>query len=155
MKVCVFGAGAIGGYIAARLYASGGAEVSCIARGPHLAAMKGNGLTLRSGGETLVTHPRCTDDARELGPQDHVVIAVKAHSLPAAAPSIQALLGPRTALVPAINGVPWWYFYKSGGPWENTRLQSVDPGGKLWDLLPPSRVIGCIVYPATDVSLRV
>jgi len=151
MKVCVFGAGAIGGYIAARLSASGAAEVSCIARGPHLAAMKANGLTLRSGGETLVTHPLCTDDARELGPQDHVVIAVKAHSLPAAAPSIQALLGPRTALVPAINGVPWWYFYKSGGPWENTRLQSVDPGGKLWDLLPPSRVIGCIVYPATDV----
>ncbi|OLC77939.1 MAG: 2-dehydropantoate 2-reductase, partial [Deltaproteobacteria bacterium 13_1_40CM_4_68_19] len=151
MKVCVFGAGAIGGYIAARLSSAGDAEVSCVARGPHLAAMKANGLTLRSGGETLVTHPRLTDDARELGPQDFVVIAVKAHSLPAAAPSIQSLLGAHTALVPAINGVPWWYFYKSGGPWENTRLQSVDPGGKLWDLLPPSRVIGCIVYPATDV----
>jgi 2-dehydropantoate 2-reductase len=80
-----------------------------------------------------------------------VVIAVKAHSLPAAAPSIQHLIGERTALVPAINGVPWWYFYKSGGPYENTRLKSVDPDGKLWKLLPPSRVIGCIVYPATDL----
>jgi len=151
MKVCVFGAGAIGGYLAAKLSSTGTAEVSCVARGPHLAAMRANGLTLRSEGQTLVTHPRCTDDARELGPQDFVVIAVKAHSLPAAAPSIQHLLGERTALVPAINGVPWWYFYKSGGSWEDTRLESVDPGGKLWDLLPPRRVIGCIVYPATEV----
>jgi 2-dehydropantoate 2-reductase len=151
MKVCVFGAGAIGGYIAAKLGASGNAEISCVARGPHLVAMKADGLTLRAEGQTVVTHPRCTDDARELGPQDYVVIAVKAHSLPAAAPSIQHLIGDRTALVPALNGVPWWYFYQSGGPWENTRLQSVDPGGQLWELLPPSRVIGCIVYPATEV----
>jgi 2-dehydropantoate 2-reductase len=150
VKVCIFGAGAIGGYIAARL-STAGAEVSCVARGPHLAAMKANGLTLKSAGETLVVHPRCTDDPRELGPQDYVVISVKAHSLPAAAPAVQHLLGERTALVPAINGVPWWYFYKSGGPHENARLESVDPGGKLWELLPPSRVIGCIVYPATDV----
>ena len=150
MKVCVFGAGAIGGYVAARL-STAGAEVSCVARGPHLAAMKANGLTLKSGSETLNVKLRCTDDARELGPQDYVVIAVKAHSLPLAAPSIRHLLGERTALVPAINGVPWWYFYKASGPYENTRLQSVDPGGTLWELLPPSRVIGCIVYPATDV----
>jgi 2-dehydropantoate 2-reductase len=113
--------------------------------------MKANGLTLKSGKETLVARLRCSDDARELGPQDYVVLAVKAHSLPAAAPSIRHLLGEKTALVPAINGVPWWYFYKSGGPYENTRLQSVDPGGTLWELLPPSRVIGCIVYPATEV----
>ncbi|HEY5675411.1 MAG TPA: 2-dehydropantoate 2-reductase [Myxococcales bacterium] len=150
MKVCIFGAGAIGGFIAARLSAAG-AEVSCVARGPHLAALERDGLTLRSGGETLVVHPRCTDDARVLGHQDYVFIAVKAHSIPAAAPSIRYLLGEHTALVPAINGVPWWYFYKSGGPLEGRRLESVDPGGKLWELLPPSRVIGCIVYPATDL----
>jgi len=150
VKVCVFGAGAIGGYVAARL-STAGAEVSCVARGPHLAAMKANGLTLKGGGETLVVHPRCTDDPRELGPQDYVVLSVKAHSLPAAAPAVQHLLGERTVLVPAINGVPWWYFYKSGGPHENARLESVDPGGELWELLPPSRVIGCIVYAATDV----
>jgi 2-dehydropantoate 2-reductase len=150
MKICVFGAGAIGGFIAAKLAAAGN-DVSCIARGPHLAAMKAKGLELRSEGKTLLVHPRATDDARELGPQDFLVIAVKAHSLPAAAPSIQPLLGAETALVPALNGVPWWYFYKSGGPWEGTRLRSVDPAGTLWDLLPPERVIGCIVYPATDV----
>ena len=150
MKVCVFGAGAIGGYMAARL-STAGAEVSCVARGPHLAAMKANGLTLKSGGETITVHPRSTDDPRELGPQDYVVLAVKAHSLPAAAPGVQHLLGEKTALVPAINGVPWWYFYKSGGPYEGTRLQTVDPGGVLWEKLPPSRVVGCIVYPATEV----
>ena len=150
MKVCVFGAGAIGGYIAARL-ATTEIEVSCVARGAHLAAIKANGLTLKSGGETIVAHPRCSDDARELGPQDYVVIAVKAHSLPPAAASIRPLLAERTALVPAMNGVPWWYFYKSGGPYEGKRLRSVDPDGKLWELLPPSRVIGCIVYPATDL----
>ena len=151
MKVCVFGAGAIGGYMAAKLGAAGQADVSVVARGPHLAAIRAGGLTLRSEGQTTVTRPRATDDARELGPQDYVIVAVKAHSLPSAAPSIQHLLGERTAIVPAINGAPWWYFYKSGGAWENTRLESVDPGGKLWDLLPPSRVIGCIVYPATEV----
>jgi 2-dehydropantoate 2-reductase len=150
MKICVFGAGAIGGYMAAKL-AQAGAEVSCVARGPHLAAIQANGLTLKSAEGTVVVHPRATSDARELGPQDYVIVAVKAHSLPAAAPSIRHLFGPSTALVPAINGVPWWYFYKSGGAYEGARLQSVDPGGKLWELLPPERVIGCIVYPATDV----
>jgi 2-dehydropantoate 2-reductase len=125
--------------------------VSCIARGPHLKAIQANGLTLKSAEETFTVRPRATDDARELGPQDYVVLSVKAHSLPAAAPGVQKLLGPNTALVPAINGVPWWYFYKSGGPYEGTRLRSVDPGGTLWELLPPGRVIGCIVYPATEV----
>ncbi len=150
MKVCVFGAGAIGGYLAARL-STAGAEVSCVARGPHLAALKANGLTLKGDGETLVVHPRCTDDPRELGPQDYVVLSVKAHALAAAAPGVQHLLGENTALVPAINGVPWWYFYKSGGAYEDAHLESVDPDGTLWKLLPPSRVIGCIVYAATDV----
>ena len=101
MKVCVFGAGAIGGYMAAKLGASGQAEVSVVARGPHLAAIKASGLTLKAEGETLVTHPRATDDAKELGPQDYVVIAVKAHSLPAAAPGIRHLIGERTALARA------------------------------------------------------
>ena len=150
MKICVFGAGAIGGYIAAKL-AKAGAEVSCVARGPHLAAIKTQGLTLKSAEETFTVHPRVAGDARELGPQDYVVLSVKAHSLPGAAPSVKHLLHERTALVPAINGIPWWYFYKSGGPYEGTRLRSVDPGGTLWELLPPSRVIGCIVYPATEV----
>jgi 2-dehydropantoate 2-reductase len=95
--------------------------------------------------------PRLTQDSREAGPQDYVILSVKAHALPGIADAVQPLLGPKTALVPAINGVPWWYFYKLPGPYENTRLSSVDPGGVLWEKLPPSRVIGCIVYPAVDV----
>ncbi|HYV66542.1 MAG TPA: 2-dehydropantoate 2-reductase, partial [Myxococcales bacterium] len=83
--------------------------------------------------------------------QDYVILSVKAHALPGIAGAVQPLLGPRTALVPAVNGVPWWYFYKHGGPHDGARLQSVDPSGVLWEKLPPSRAIGCIVYPATEV----
>lgn len=150
MKICVYGAGAIGGYMGAKL-ALAGFELTLIARGPHLAAMKKNGLKLISEGKTSVVHPRCTDDAREAGPQDFVILAVKAHGLAAIADAVQPLLGPKTALVPAINGVPWWYFYKLPGPYQDTRLETVDPGGVLWEKLHPSRVIGCIVYPAVDV----
>jgi len=150
MKICVYGAGAIGGYMGAKL-AKSGVDVTLIARGPHLEAMKKNGLTLRSEGETINVRPRVTQDSREAGPQDYVILSVKAHALPGIADAVQPLLGPKTALVPAINGVPWWYFYKLPGPYENTRLESVDPGGVLWEKLPPSRVIGCIVYPAVDV----
>jgi 2-dehydropantoate 2-reductase len=151
MKICVYGAGAIGGYIGAKL-ALAGEEVSLIARGPHLAAMQKDGLKLIEGGKEQTIQLRCTDDARQLGPQDYVVLSVKAHGLPAIADAVQPLLGPETALVPAINGLPWWYFYKLPGPYENTRLQSVDPGGVLWEKLPPARVLGCIVYPAVEVT---
>src|SRR5206468_7089938 len=116
-----------------------------------LEAMRKNGLTLRSEGETVNVRPRVTQDSREAGPQDYVILSVKAHALPGIAGSVQPLLGPDTALVPAINGVPWWYFYKLPGPYDNAKLQSVDPGGVLWEKLPASRVIGCIVYPAVDV----
>ena len=150
MKISVFGAGAIGGFVGAKLSLAGH-EVTLIARGPHLAAMRARGLELRSEGKTEVVRPRCTGDPREVGPQDYVILSVKAHALPGIAGAVQPLLGPGTALVPAVNGVPWWYFYKHGGPYEGARLQSVDPGGVLWEKLPPSRAIGCIVYPATEV----
>jgi 2-dehydropantoate 2-reductase len=150
MKICVYGAGAIGGYMGAKL-ALAGFDVTLIARGPHLAAMKKNGLKLISEGKTDVVRARFTDDPREAGQQDFVILGVKAHGLSAIADAIQPLLGPKTALVPAINGVPWWYFYKLPGPYENKRLETVDPGGLLWEKLHPSRVIGCIVYPAVDV----
>lgn len=150
MKICIFGAGAIGGYIGTKLALSG-TEVSFVARGPNLAAIKERGVKLISEGHTLLARPHATDNSKELGPQDYVVLAVKAHALLPAADSIRALLGPHTTLVPAINGVPWWYFYKLPGPYQNTRLQSVDPNGQLWEKLPPSRVVGCIVYPATDL----
>jgi 2-dehydropantoate 2-reductase len=150
MKICVFGAGAIGGFMGAKL-ALAGHDVTLIARGAHLAAMRERGLKLISEGETHVVRPRCTDDAREAGPQDYVILSVKAHALPGIADAVQPLLGAKTTLVPAVNGVPWWYFYKHGGPYEGTRLETVDPGGVLWEKLPPSRALGCIVYPATEV----
>ena len=150
MKVCIYGAGAIGGYVGVKL-ALGGTDVSFVARGPNLAAIKRNGVTLLSEGQRLVARPPATDDPKQLGIQDYVILTVKAHSLFAIADSIQPLLGPKTALVPAINGIPWWYFYKLPGPYENTRLKTVDPRGQLWEKLDPARVIGCVVYPATDL----
>ncbi|WP_137125313.1 2-dehydropantoate 2-reductase [Roseomonas sp. HF4] len=151
MRICVFGAGAIGGLMAARLALKGEAEVTVIARGPHLAAMQANGLRLRSEGREVVARPRCVADAAEAGPQDYVVVTLKAHSLPGAAAQMQPLLGPRTAVVSAVNGVPWWYFHGLGGPHEGRVVESVDPGGVVSRLLPPARAIGCIVYPAAEV----
>ena len=150
MKVAVFGAGAIGGLLAARISLVG-AEVTVIARGPHLAAMQANGLTLRSGGASVVARPRCVANAAEAGVQDAVIVTLKAHALPAAAPAIATMMGAETSLVTAINGVPYWYFYGLDGPWRDRRIASVDPGGTLWDILPPAQVIGAIVYPAAEV----
>ncbi|HEV7263852.1 MAG TPA: 2-dehydropantoate 2-reductase [Falsiroseomonas sp.] len=151
MKLCVFGAGAIGGLMAAKLAAKGDIEVTVIARGPHLAAMQAKGLTLRSEGQEITVQPRCVGTAEEAGPQDYVVVTLKAHSLPGAAKQMQPLLGPETAVVSAVNGIPWWYFFQLAGPWQDHRVKSVDPDGDVWDLLHPSRAIGCIVYPAAEV----
>jgi 2-dehydropantoate 2-reductase len=152
MRICVFGAGAIGGLMAARLARKGDAEVTIIARGPHLAAMQAKGLTLISGEERFTVHPRCVASAEEAGPQDYVLVTLKAHSLPGAARQIQPLLGPDTAIVSAVNGIPWWYFYGMDGPHRDRRVASVDPDGSLWELLHPRRAIGCIVYPAAEVT---
>ncbi len=150
MKVAVFGAGAIGGLLAARL-AAAGVDVTVIARGPHLAAMQAKGLRLISGGETITSHPRCVADAAEAGVQDYVIVTLKAHSLPAAAPQIARMMAPASTLVTGINGVPYWYFYGLDSPFRDRRVQSVDPGGKLWESLPPSQAIGCVIYPAAEV----
>ena len=150
MKVGIFGAGAIGGFLGAKL-AAAGADVTFIARGPHLAAMQADGVRLISGGETITVHPRCLANAAEAGPQDYVVVALKAHSLPAAAPHIARMMGPESTLVTGINGVPYWYFYGVDSPFRNRPVESVDPGGSLWDILPPAKVIGSVVYPAAEV----
>jgi 2-dehydropantoate 2-reductase len=151
MKLCVFGAGAIGGLMAAKLAAKGDVEVTVIARGPHLAAMQARGLTLRSEGTETVIPVRAVASAEEAGVQDYVVVTLKAHSLPAAAPQMQPLLGPETAVVSAVNGIPWWYFHALPGPYQDRVVQSVDPGGVVSALLAPARAIGCIVYPAAEV----
>jgi len=151
MKICVFGAGAIGGYIGAKL-AQAGASVSLVARGPHLAAMQDKGLTLIEGGREPQTVPvTASDNPAELGPQDYVVVTLKAHSVPPVVDKMQPLIGPNTTIVSGVNGVPWWYFHKIGGAHEGTRLASVDPGNAQWNGFGPDNVLGCVVYPAAEV----
>jgi 2-dehydropantoate 2-reductase len=137
--------------MAAKLAAKGDVEVTVIARGPHLAAMQAKGLTLRSDGAETVIPVRAVASAAEAGPQDYVLVTLKAHSLPGAAEQMQPLLGPETAIVSAVNGIPWWYFHQLPGPWQGRVVESVDPGGVVSRLLPPERAIGCIVYPAAEV----
>ncbi|HIF24535.1 MAG TPA: 2-dehydropantoate 2-reductase [Gemmatimonadetes bacterium] len=150
MKICIYGAGAIGGYLGVQL-ALAGVDVTLIARGPHLEAMRAKGLKLLIDGEERVAHPFCTADPSEAGPQDYVIVTLKAHSAPAVVQPMQPLLGPETAVVTAVNGVPWWYFYGLEGPWRDHRLETVDPGGAQWSGIGPERAIGCVVYPATEV----
>ncbi|TGD43920.1 2-dehydropantoate 2-reductase [Pseudotabrizicola sediminis] len=151
MKICIFGAGAIGGYMGAKL-AAVGADVSLVARGPHLAALQSKGLTLIEDGHMTTHKVRATDDARTLGPQDYVILTLKAHSVPGVVDQITPLLGPDSTLVSGVNGVPWWYFHRIGGVYEGTRLASVDPGDVQWNGFGPDRVLGCVVYPAAEVS---
>jgi 2-dehydropantoate 2-reductase len=151
MKICIYGAGAIGGYLGVQL-ARAGADVSLVARGAHLAAMQANGLKLLIGDEERVVHPRCTDNPAELGHQDFIIICLKAHSITGVIEAMQPLLGPHTRIVTAVNGIPYWYFYKHGGRYEGSTLESIDPGGRQWRELGPQRAIGCIVYPATEIE---
>jgi 2-dehydropantoate 2-reductase len=150
MKICIYGAGAIGGYMGVMLK-RGGAEVSLVARGAHLEAIKANGLKLLLKDETVVERMPASRDPSDLGPQDVVIVALKAHQAWEAAEDMKPLLGPQTAVVTAQNGVPWWYFYGLGGPHADLRLASVDPGDRQWRAIGPERVIGCTVYPATEI----
>lgn len=150
MKVCIYGAGAIGGYLASGL-AKGGAEVSLIARGPHLAAIRRQGLTVRQGGREAVTKLAASDRPEDFGPQDYVVIALKAQAIAGILDRLPALLHERTAVVTAVNGVPWWYFHGVGGAYEGKTLETVDPGARQWRVIGPARAIGCVVYPAAEV----
>lgn len=151
MKVCIFGAGAIGGYMAVMLKRSG-VDVSIVARGPHLEAIKSNGLKLIIDGEEIVEAMPATRDPSELGPQDYVISGLKAHQAWESAEQMVPLLGPDTAVVTAQNGVPWWYFYGLDEKFKDLRLQSVDPGNRQWNVIGPQRIIGCTVYPATEIT---
>src|SRR3984893_17270141 len=142
MKICIYGAGAIGGYMGAQL-ARAGADVSFVARGPHLAAMQANGVRLQIDGEEHTVKVRCTNNPEELGAQDYVVIALKAHSVPGIVGLMPPLLGPDTAVVTAVNGLPYWYFHKHGGALSGTTLESVDPGGRQWQGLRTTLLQGC------------
>ena len=152
-KICIFGAGAIGGYMAHALIKAG-ADVSLIARGPHLEGLRDNGLTLIKEGVAETLPVRATDTPEELGRQDYVISALKAHSVAPVIDRFKPLLADHTALVPAVNGIPWWYFYKAGSDsaMENRWLETSDPGGVQWAAFGPERAIGCVVYPACEIS---
>ncbi len=150
MKVCIFGAGAIGGYMGVKL-AKAGADVSLVARGPHLSAMQEKGLTLIEEAKTTTVSVTASDDPTTLGVQDYVIVTLKAHSVPPVVSKMAPLIGPNTTIVSGVNGVPWWYFHELEGEHEGTRLESVDPGNVQWDGFGPDRVLGCVVYPAAEV----
>jgi ketopantoate reductase (EC 1.1.1.169) len=153
MRICIVGAGAIGGWLGAKLIQAG-AEVTLIARGAHLAAMIANGLTIEyADGHREVVHPAlATDDMNVAGPHDLVIVSVKAQALSALAAPMRVLYGPDTAVVYAQNGIPWWYFMRHGGPYEGHRIESVDPGGVIAANTEIERVIGCVVYPAAAIE---
>jgi 2-dehydropantoate 2-reductase len=150
VKFCVYGAGAIGGYVAVEL-ASAGHDVCVIARGAHLRAIQDRGLKLLIGGLEKTVKIAASDDPRSFGPQDFVICALKAHQAYEASSSFAPLLGPGTAVVTAMNGIPWWYFYEVGGRLDGYHLESVDPDGRQWAHIQPRRAIGCVVEPACEV----
>ena len=151
MKVCIYGAGAIGGFIGARLAMAGDCQVSAVARGATLAALREHGLRLRQGGALHTAPVQASDDPATLGPQDGVVIAVKGPALAAVAARIAPLLGPDTWVLPAMNGVPWWF--GAGAPaLGDAPLESIDPGGRIAAAIPVARVIGCVVHASTWTS---
>ncbi|HEY7787195.1 MAG TPA: 2-dehydropantoate 2-reductase, partial [Casimicrobiaceae bacterium] len=150
MKVCIVGAGAIGGYIGVQL-AKAGIDVSLVARGAHLAAMRENGLRLLIDGQEILARIPCTDDPSELGRQDLVIIALKSHSIPDAVDSMLPLIGEHTTIVTASNGLPYWFFDVAGVPFQGSTLDSVDGEGRQRERLGVQRAVGCVVFPATEI----
>jgi len=147
MRICVFGAGSVGGYLAGFL-ARGGAEVSVVARGAHLAAIRADGLRVETPDTTISVRLPASDDPAELGPQDVVIVTVKAPALADVAVRIAPLLHDNSAVAFVMNGIPWWYFHRHGGALEGRQLPRLDPGGALWRAIGPERAIGGIFWPA-------
>ena len=151
MRICLIGAGSIGGLLAAKL-ARSGEDVSVIARGAHLEAIKRDGLRLiEEDGCDFAVEVAATDKIRNLGVQDCVILGMKAHQVAAVAAEVPALLDRDATILTAQNGIPWWYFFKHGGEHEGRRLETVDPGGLIADHLPVDRVIGSVVYAAAEI----
>lgn len=150
MRVVVVGAGAIGAFVGAAL-ARGGTEVTLVARGPHLAAMRANGVRVVGDDGEFVAHPEATDDLAAVAGADVAFVALKANSLPAVAPELGRHLEPGTATVWAQNGIPWWYFHHEGGPLDGATLDHVDPGGVIWRSIDPASAVGCVVYCSTEL----
>jgi 2-dehydropantoate 2-reductase len=151
MKVAILGAGAIGAYVGASL-ARGGTDVSLIARGAQLAALRRDGVIVHSPRGDFCAHPPATDDPAEIGPVDVVFLGLKAYSYAASGALLAPLLHDATAVVAAQNGVPWWYFHRHGGPYDGHRIEAVDPGGATTAAIAPERAIGCVVYCSTELE---
>lgn len=152
MKFCVFGAGAVGSFAGGMVADAGEAEVSLVARGAHLGAIREKGLTVETPDRTFTVRPAATDDPAALGPQDVVFLSTKAPALPAAAAAMQPLLGPDTVIVAAQNGIPFWYFHAHGGPHDGRTVQTADPGGRIAAAVGCDRVIGCVVNSGNEVT---
>ncbi|MFI5446395.1 2-dehydropantoate 2-reductase [Polaromonas sp. UC242_47] len=152
MKIAIIGAGAIGGYVGVKL-ALAGEDVTFMVRGANLAAIRKNGMKLimHDGTEHIAANVKASNNYAEIGPQDMVILALKAHQVEAVADELPKIFGPDTTVVTMQNGIPYWYFHKHGGPHEGCRVHSVDPSGLLVEKIPPQRVIGCVVYPASEL----
>src|SRR5208283_4958221 len=150
MRFLIAGAGAIGGYIGARM-AQAGFDVTLFARGPHLRAMQERGVQVKSPDGDFIAHPTIASSLEEVGPVDVVFLGVKAHGLPQLAPHLKPVLGPDTTVVSTQNGIPWWYFQGFGGNWEGLCLDRVDPGGVISSAIEAHRVVGSIVYFSTEI----
>src|ERR1700675_601988 len=152
LKIAIIGVGAIGGYVGIRL-ALAGEDVTFIARGANLEALRNRGIRLvtADGSEEVVPTVKATDDYAAAGPQDLVILALKAHQVEAVARDVPKLFGPDTVVVPMQNGIPYWYFHRHPGELAGTRVTSVDPHGLIGDNVPAERVIGCVVYPAAEL----
>jgi 2-dehydropantoate 2-reductase len=151
MRAAVLGAGAIGAYVGAAL-ARGGTEVHLVARGEHLDALRRDGVRVRSPRGDFAAHPPATDDPSEIGPVDVVFLGLKANSYASAGPLLEPLLHEETAVVAGQNGIPWWYFHGLDGEYAGHRIESVDPGGAVSEVIPPERAIGCVVYAGTELE---
>jgi 2-dehydropantoate 2-reductase len=153
MKICVIGAGAIGGLVGGRM-ALAGDDVTLVDMGAHLDAIRRNGLKLIApdGGSTVVKNAQATDNLAGVGPQDIVILALKTQHIAGVSAQLKSVLGPETVLVPVQNGLPWWYFQRHGGPYEGRRIESCDPSGEIGANIPPERIVGCVVYPAGEIE---
>ena len=150
MKICIVGAGATGGYLGVKLI-NAGFDVSLVARGAHLTAMKKKGLTLIENDKEITCSPKCSDSMKELGKMDFIFITLKAYSINGLVEEISTMFDENTSVISSYNGIPWWYFFGAEGQFNNYRIKSIDPENIQWNVITPERIIGCVVYPATEI----
>jgi len=150
MKICIVGAGATGGYLGVKLI-NAGFDVSLVARGAHLTAMKKKGLTLIENDKEITCSPKCSDSMKELGKMDFIFITLKAYSINGLVEEISTMFDENTSVISSYNGIPWWYFFGAEGQFKNYRIKCIDPENIQWNVITPERIIGCVVYPATEI----